>query len=239
MVLIGGRSYQIVGVIDKQADLTVLGGDGGRQEGYEMYIPFKTLQKSGNQRPFIYGMAMCKSPEVADSALSEIKFFLRQARRPKLSPGEPDTFGAESLQNVIKQFNQLAQIITLVAGGIVSISLLVGGVGIMNIMLVSVSERTREIGLRKAIGARRSAILMQFLVEAVILSFFGGVLGLGLGKLLTLGICSINKMLNMAHIPLWAVALSFGFCGTVGICFGMFPAIKAAQLDPIDSLRHE
>jgi putative ABC transport system permease protein len=106
-------------------------------------------------------------------------------------------------------------------------------------MLVSVSERTREIGLRKAVGARRNAILMQFLVEAVILSFLGGALGLGLGKLLTLGICSINKMLNMAHIPLWAVVLSFCFCGTVGICFGMFPAIKAARLDPIDSLRHE
>ncbi|MFZ0033448.1 MAG: ABC transporter permease [Sedimentisphaerales bacterium] len=235
MVIMGGKSYLIIGVIDRRADFAVIGGGGG-QENLEMYIPFKTVLKMMAE-PFIYAMAASKLTELSDEAVAEIGFFLRHSRR--LSPGEPDTFRVESLQGVLKQFNQVALAITLVASGVVGISLLVGGVGIMNIMLVSVSERTREIGLRKAVGARRSAILTQFLVEAVILSFLGGVIGLGVGKLLTIGICSLNKVLNMAQIPLWAVVLSFCFCGTVGIVFGMFPAIKAARLDPIEALRHE
>jgi putative ABC transport system permease protein len=109
----------------------------------------------------------------------------------------------------------------------------------MNIMLVSISERTREIGLRKAVGAKKSAILTQFLVEAVILCFFGGLIGVGFGKLLTFGISRINPLLAKTYIPFWAVVLSFGFAGFVGVCFGLFPAIKAARLDPIEALRHE
>jgi putative ABC transport system permease protein len=128
----------------------------------------------------------------------------------------------------------------MVAGGIVGISLLVGGVGIMNIMLVSVSERTREIGLRKAVGAKKSAILTQFLIESVVLCFIGGLVGVGFGQLLTLAIAKIPRVqLDMAYIPWWAIAISFGFAGCVGIFFGMFPAIKAARLDPIEALRHE
>ena len=130
--------------------------------------------------------------------------------------------------------------VTLVAGGIVGVSLLVGGVGIMNIMLVSVSERTREIGLRKAVGAKKSAILTQFLIEAVVLCFFGGLFGIGIGQLLTIAISNIpNAELDLAYIPWEAIALSFGFSGSVGIFFGIFPAIKAARLDPIEALRHE
>jgi len=112
-------------------------------------------------------------------------------------------------------------------------------VGIMNIMLVSVSERTREIGLRKAVGAKKSAILTQFLVEAVVLCFVGGLVGVGVGQCLTLIIAGINPVLEKTYIPAWAIALSFGFAGCVGIFFGMFPAAKAARLDPIEALRHE
>jgi putative ABC transport system permease protein len=131
-------------------------------------------------------------------------------------------------------------VVTLVAGCIVAISLVVGGVGIMNMMLVSVSERTREIGLRKAVGARKVAILIQFLIESVVLCFLGGVVGLGVGQLLTTIIAHVPQIqLEMAHIPGWAIALSFGFAGTVGIFFGMFPALKAARMDPIEALRHE
>ncbi|MDD5063676.1 MAG: ABC transporter permease [Phycisphaerae bacterium] len=238
MVTVRGRSYMVIGVIEPRPDFAVI-DVGNRTEGYEMYIPYNAFLKLGDKRPHIYVMATSNSPEVSGEAVTEIKFFMRQARRPALSPGEPDTFGAESMQSAMQQFNQLSQVITLVAGGVVGISLIVGGVGIMNIMLVSVSERTREIGLRKAIGAKRSAILTQFLVESIVLCFIGGIIGLGLGKLLTMGICSINKMMNLSHIPLWAVVLSFGFCGIVGITFGMFPAIKAARLDPIEALRHE
>ncbi len=137
-----------------------------------------------------------------------------------------------------------AFILTGVTGGIVGISLLVGGVGIMNIMLVSVSERTREIGLRKAVGARPTAILLQFLVEAVMLCFLGGLIGIGFGQVLSVTIIAVvNKMfdikLGMPHIPAWAMILAFGFSAFVGIFFGMFPAIKAARLDPIEALRHE
>jgi putative ABC transport system permease protein len=144
-----------------------------------------------------------------------------------------------SIESEIKKFNEIAIMITLVASGIVGISLLVGGVGIMNIMLVSVSERTREIGLRKAVGARKSSIMTQFLVEAVVLCFIGGFVGIGFGQLLTNGIAKMNPMLDKTYIPFWAILLSFGFSGFVGIFFGMFPAIKAARLDPIEALRHE
>ncbi|UCF13876.1 MAG: FtsX-like permease family protein, partial [Phycisphaerales bacterium] len=146
----------------------------------------------------------------------------------------------EVIEEYLKTFNKMAMMITAVAGGVVGISLLVGGVGIMNIMLVSVSERTREIGLRKAVGAKPSAILLQFLVEAIVLCLFGGLLGILIGQGMTSMIAKIpNSGLDMAYIPLWAIGLSFGFAATVGVFFGMFPAIKAARLDPIEALSHE
>jgi len=238
MITVKGRSYMVIGVIEPRPDFAVIDA-GSRMEGYEMYIPYNSLLKLGDRRPHIYVIAMANSPEVVDEAVTEIEFFLRQKRRPALAPGEPDTFGARSQKSFVNEFNNFTKIITLIVGGVVGISLLVGGVGIMNVMLVSVSERTREIGLRKAIGAKRIAILTQFLVESIVLSFVGGVIGVGIGKLMTMGICSVNQMMNMSRIPLWAVMLSFGFCGMVGIAFGMFPAIKAARLDPIEALRHE
>ena len=139
----------------------------------------------------------------------------------------------------MRKFNDIALLVTAVAAGVVCISLVVGGVGIMNIMLVSVSERTREIGLRKAVGARRSAILLQFLVEAVVLCLLGGVVGLALGKAFTVMLANAHPVLSQTRIPGWAVLLAFGFSALVGLVFGMFPAIKAANLDPIEALRHE
>ena len=120
------------------------------------------------------------------------------------------------------------------------ISLLVGGIGIMNIMLVSVSERTREIGLRKAVGATPMAILLQFLLEAVTLCLVGGFIGIAIGRLAAFGLTQIpGAQLEQADVPFWAVVLSFAFSAVTGIVFGMFPAIKAARLDPIEALRHE
>ena len=233
-ILISHNTFYIVGVLEPRPESVFGGGD---QENSEIFIPFKTSLKM-QRYPYIMGIAESKSAEVSDDALAEISFFLRRTRNIK--PGEPDTFEVMSLKRQLETINKISLMVTMVAGGIVGISLLVGGVGIMNIMLVSVSERTREIGLRKAVGAKKSAILTQFLIEAVVLCFFGGLVGVGLGQLLTTGIANIpNVELDMAYIPLWAIALSLAFSGSVGIFFGMFPAIKAARLDPIEALRHE
>ena len=233
-ILISHNTFYIVGVLEARPENLFSGGD---QENSEIFIPYKTSLKM-QRYPFIMALAESKSSEVSDDALAEISFFLRRTRNIK--PGEPDTFQVMSLQNALEAFNKIALYTTMVAGGIVGISLLVGGVGIMNIMLVSVSERTREIGLRKAVGAKKTAILTQFLIEAIVLCFFGGLVGVGFGHLLTKALSSILKnVLDLAYIPLWAIGLSFAFAGTVGIFFGMFPAIKAARLDPIEALRHE
>jgi len=230
---IGDRTYFIVGVVEPPVKLEVFGG--GNNPWSEVFVPFETAY----QRGYWLGIdALAKSPEVAEDAKAEIAFFLRQSR--KVRPGEQDTFRVETLQRLLEQFNSISMAVTAVAGGIVGVSLLVGGVGIMNIMLVSVSERTREIGLRKAVGARPSAILLQFLVEAVVLCLVGGSLGVCFGQLLTTVMKQIpHSGLDRAAIPAWAVLVSLGFSTTVGLFFGMFPAVKAARMNPIEALRHE
>jgi putative ABC transport system permease protein len=238
-VLIGHNTFYIVGVVEARPENIFGGGD---QERSEIFVPFKVGLKM-QRYPSIWVLAESRSAKVSDDALAEIRFFLRRTRHIK--PGEPDTFEVQSLQNELQTFNEITVIVTLVAGGIVGISLLVGGVGIMNIMLVSVSERTREIGLRKAVGAKNSAILTQFMIESIVLCCMGGLVGIIFGHLLIMAINNIVKaafhvtVLDMAYIPVWAIALSFAFAGSVGIFFGMFPAIKAARLDPIEALRHE
>lgn len=233
VIRLGYHAFVVVGIIERRPEMNF---GQGQRENYEVFIPFKTVFKLTN--PWIQAFAASKSPEVLEEAQAELKFYFRRMR--SIAPGEPDNFRIESLQSALETFNMIAVMVTLVAGGIVGISLLVGGVGIMNIMLVSVSERTREIGLRKAVGAKKSAILTQFLIEAVVLCFFGGLIGIGIGQLLTYGIANIPKAeLDMAYIPWQAIAISFGFSGSVGIFFGIFPAIKAARLDPIEALRHE
>ena len=233
-ILLDGRRFLVVGLVETlQASMF-----GMNTSSAEIFIPFSVASKL--QSPYFFFMinALIESPDLAEEAESEVRFTLRRMRG--LGPEEPDTFEVAAIDQFIDQFKALAAGITAVAGGIVGISLLVGGIGIMNIMLVSVSERTREIGLRKAVGATPLAILMQFLLEAVTLSFLGGFIGLAIGRLLAFAMTKIpNAELEQADIPLWAVALAFIFSGAVGIIFGMFPAIKASRLDPIEALRHE
>jgi len=232
-IMFGSDRYQIVGIVEARPQLAIFGQGG---EGLEAFIPFNTAWR--RYRPNVYCIATSRSPDVSDEARAELHFFMRKARR--LKTDEPDTFRMEVVEQYIQQFNRVAVAITMVAAGVVGISLLVGGVGIMNIMLVSVSERTREIGLRKAVGARPAAILLQFLVEAIMLCLVGGLVGVLIGYGMTKGISKIpGAKLESAYIPMWAIGLSFGFAAAVGLIFGMFPAIKAARLDPIEALRHE
>jgi len=233
-ILLGSRTFRIVGVLEKRPEMTMGGGMDG--DNYEVQIPFSTNKKLKG-KVWIWVIAASKSTDVSEDAESEINFFLRRTRG--IRPGQEDTFQVQTIASELKTFNEVSAVITLVASGVVGISLLVGGVGIMNIMLVSVSERTREIGLRKAVGAKKTAILTQFLVEAIVLCLFGGFAGIGFGHLLTTGIASMGPAMDKAQIPLWAIGIAFGFSAFVGICFGMFPAIKAARLDPIEALRHE
>jgi putative ABC transport system permease protein len=232
-IMVQNDRYLIVGVVEPRPQLAIF-GEGGA--GLEVYIPFNTAWR--RYRPGLYCIASSRSPDVSEEARAELTFFMRKSRH--LKPDEPETFRMEVIEQYIQQFNRVAMAITMVAAGVVGISLLVGGVGIMNIMLVSVSERTREIGLRKAVGARPAAILLQFLVEAVMICLFGGLIGIICGHGLTKMMTSIpGAQLEKAYVPAWAIAISFGFAASVGLIFGMFPAIKASRLDPIEALRHE
>ncbi len=233
-IFVGGRRFQIVGVLET---VSVSAMFGGGETQIEVYVPYQTMEKI-EQFSFPYMMAQIVSPEKADEARAEIRFALRNLRG--LGPDDQDTFGMQILQTEIDRFNAMTGAITAVAGGVVSISLLVGGIGIMNIMLVSVSERTREIGLRKAVGARPAVILMQFLTEAIVLCMAGGLIGILVGQIMTLGIQRIpNAGLDEAVIPPWAIGLAFAFSAFVGVVFGMFPAIKASRMDPIVALRKD
>ena len=232
-VFVQNLTYRVVGMVNTRVESSMFGRSAG---AYEIFIPFNTAWKG--QQPWLYVIATSMAPEASDGARAEIRFFLRRQRR--LKPGQPDTFRLEVIEQYLKQFEKMAFMLTAVAAGIVTISLLVGGVGIMNIMLVSVSERTREIGLRKAVGATPVVILLQFLVEAMILCLFGGMLGILGGGILTFLLTQIpGALLDKAYIPWPAIVLSFTFCAFVGVAFGLFPAIKAASLDPIEALRHE
>jgi putative ABC transport system permease protein len=233
-LLIGNRLYTIIGVVAKANEIG--NGQNPQTPSSQVIVPFTTVWKERPQ--WLYVIATSKSAAVSKEAVAELRFYLRRVR--DLKPGDPDTFRLDVMEQYLTQFNTMALMVTAVAAGIVGISLVVGGVGIMNIMLVSVSERTREIGLRKAVGARPSAIMLQFLVEAVMLCLVGGLLGLVAGQLLTSAIAAVPQMhLEKAQIPLWAIGVSFGFSAAVGLFFGMVPAVKAARLDPIEALRHE
>ncbi|MEM0982882.1 MAG: ABC transporter permease [Planctomycetota bacterium] len=229
---VDGRRFLIVGVLETK---DVPEGFGGGEARTELIIPFST-SKSMNPYTSTRLDAMITSPDVAEEAKAEITAILRAARN--LRGEDEDTFGMWVAQNEIGNFNAVAGVIGFIAVAVVSISLLVGGIGIMNIMLVSVSERTREIGLRKAVGAKGAVVLLQFLVEAIVLCLVGGGIGLAIG----FGLVEVFRNafdLEFASVPTWAIILSLASAASVGVIAGMFPAIKAARLDPINALRHE
>jgi putative ABC transport system permease protein len=175
-----------------------------------------------------------------DLAKEQVTDVLRA--RHHLKKGEKNDFRILAQEELLKTFSSVLLYVSLIMGGVVGIALLVGGIGIMNIMLVSVTERTREIGIRKSIGARRRDVLLQFLIEAIVLSGLGGAIGI-LGGFLLANAARwvIGRWVELppVHTPFWAIAVSFTFCAFLGIIFGIYPAAKASKLDPIEALRYE
>jgi len=230
-VLIDGVSYEVIGVLEKRkgqlmkdqsADKTVL-------------VPYRTYQKHLPMDDENLVGAVAYPGRMAE-AEDEIRGVLRRRRNVPYS--KPDNFGISSAQEVADQFRQITSSVAVLIIAISAIGLLVGGVGVMNIMLMSVTQRTREIGVRKAIGARRNDVIWQFLTEAIVLTGSGGVIGVlagaGISLLINLAVPSLPS-----YIPLWAVVLSVAVSMGVGLFFGMYPAIKAARLDPVEALRYE
>jgi putative ABC transport system permease protein len=232
-VLYANEWFKIIGVMEKRGEVF-----GMSQDNY-LIIPYKTGQSiiGNNTRPQLQITLAVRDLGRLDETRQQVGRVMRLAHR--LKAGEKDDFEIESADQLAKSFDKLSTTVTLVMGGIVGIALLVGGIGIMNIMLVSVKERTREIGICKAIGARSRDILMQFLIEAVTLSLLGGLLGLVIGYGLGFAIASMIPDFPPAVVPWWAVMLSVLFSGTVGVVFGVVPASQAARLDPIEALRYE
>jgi putative ABC transport system permease protein len=230
---IGNEWCKIVGVIEKRGELL-----GFSQDDFVL-LPYGTSKRlMGASRDLdIQIQLLVDDINRQDEVKDRIRRVLRQEHG--LQSGEPDDFRVQTPEQLTESFNTVINTITAVSAGIVGISLLVGGIGIMNIMLVSVTERTREIGILKALGATRQDILMQFLIEALTLCMIGGLVGVAIGYGLGALVSTLLPGFPPAHVPLWAVMLSFGFCAAVGIVFGIVPAAKAAQLDPIDALRYE
>lgn len=230
---VSGQWFKIVGVLNPRGQ--ILGFD----QDNRIIIPYGTAHSvvGAATIPDIVIQLTVNSSKQLDAITGRISQILR--RNHHLKPGQDDDFKVQTADQLLGTFTSVLNSITLILGGIVAISLLVGGIGIMNIMLVSVTERTREIGICKSLGARRSDILMQFLIEAVALSILGGLIGLLLGYGIGMLVAHAVPAFRGAHVPWWAIALAFGFSGGVGVIFGIVPAAKAAALDPIDALRYE
>ncbi len=232
-IRIGSDWCRIIGVMEARGDIL-----GFSQDDY-ILLPYNTMQRLiGSTTQYdIQIQLLVDDIDRMDETIERIGRVLRQQH--ELKGDTPDDFRIQTAEQLTESFNAIVNMITAVAGGIVGISLLVGGIGIMNIMLVSVTERTREIGILKALGARRVDILLQFLIEAVLLCVLGGILGIALGYGVGALVSLMLPGFPPAHVPLWAILVSVGFSAAVGILFGILPAAKASQLDPIESLRYE
>jgi putative ABC transport system permease protein len=232
-ILINGEWLRIIGLLEAKGEIL------GQDLDNRVMIPFSTMASlQGNQRtPDIQVQLTIADLAEMENINATITRLLREAH--DLDREEEDDFRVQTAEQLQDSFETILNTVTVVMGGLVSISLLVGGIGIMNIMLVSVTERTREIGICKAIGAKRHHILLQFLLEALVLCLLGGLVGLVIGYGIGALAASFIPGFPEAHTPWWAVALAMGFSGVVGVVFGILPAAKAANLDPISSLRYE
>jgi putative ABC transport system permease protein len=228
---IGGTPFRVIGVLEKREQLFG-GGGGNNDQSNVIYMPLGSALKLKPNADDLFILAVAHEG-MLDKAKDDVQDLLRVRRQ--VPYGEPNNFAMETAASIIDQFQSITAGVAVAMVVISSIGLMIGGIGVMNIMLVSVTERTREIGIRKAIGAKRSDILLQFLIEAATLTGFGGLLGLLIGWLLTL----LVKLVLPSYVPLWAPAAGFIASVGIGLVFGLFPAWKAARLDPIESLRYE
>jgi putative ABC transport system permease protein len=231
IVRIKNQPFKVVGVMASKGS-----GTGGDDQDDTAMVPYTTAQKKLMGIQHIQNVTVSASSANNVAATADAITELLRTRH-KIMPGDTDDFMVRTLEEMAAMRTETTRTMTALLAGIAGVSLLVGGIGIMNIMLVSVTERTREIGLRMAIGARGSDVLMQFLVEAIVLSLFGGGIGIALGFGISWG---VTEFLTWpTTISGDAVALAFGFSAMIGIFFGFYPATKAAKLDPIEALRFE
>jgi len=230
-IRLGNFSCQIIGALEAKGQSTF-----GSDQDDLVLIPLRTFQRriAGNQDISLIQASVAEGRST-EKAKSDIEYLLRERRH--ISSSENDNFQVRDMKEITRMLTGTTQILTTLLGAVAAVSLLVGGIGIMNIMLVSVTERTREIGIRLAIGALEREVLLQFLVEAVVLSSFGGLIGILLALSGSFGLAKLLKIPFIFNPGIMIIA--FLFSAAVGVIFGFFPARKAARLDPIDALRHE
>jgi putative ABC transport system permease protein len=226
---IAGVQFRVVGVAPKKG--TIL----GQSQDQFAVVPLAALQRVFGSRMSLFLTVRPVTPEVVQTAMDETRVALRTERR--LRPKQNDNFGIVSSDTFLNIYRSATSMIFAVLIGVVSLSLVVGGIVIMNIMLMVVSERTREIGLRKSLGARRRDILWQILTESITLSTFGGIIGTALGFTVAWIISQLSPL--PAVVETWSVALGISMTAVVGLFFGLYPAMRAASLDPIEALRRE
>ncbi len=227
---IGGEEFLVVGTLQKREQFG--GGDGSNDVNNVVYMPFEVARKLKPSADDLFILAIGRAGQVED-AKDQIEDLLR--RRREVPFDKPNNFGVATADSIVQTFRSIMAGVAIAMIAISSVGLMVGGIGVMNIMLVSVTERTREIGIRKAIGARRKDILIQFLIEAMTLTGFGGLVGLLLGW----GGTFIISLFLPSYVPLWAPIAGVGASVAIGLVFGLWPAWKAARLDPIEALRYE
>ncbi len=230
-IRIGTNPYTIIGLIASKGS-----SSGGQDQDDTVLIPLTTAQERLMGITYVRSVnVQVSSSEKMDEVQANIETLLRQ--RHRIRQGSDDDFNVRNLTSLMETMSETTTMITLLLGSIAGISLLVGGIGIMNIMMVSVTERTREIGIRKAIGATYNSIMLQFLIESTLISLLGGIIGIVLGIGLAQAISKFGNFTTV--VSSLSIIVSFGFSLFVGIFFGMLPARKAARLDPIDALRYE